>query len=1587
MTLILIISLAFAIRTSAFQTWLANQVASYLASEWGTVVTINKVEIIFFDSAEIKGLYAEDQYGDTLLYADKIWVEVEDFSISKKFLYLDEIRLSDTKAYLVKHEGDDELNLNFIVEYFTPEERDTSALDFDFRINNIVLDNVDFKYKDENQPESDYGVNYSDIEVNDIQLAMSDFRLLPGGIEISINDLMANEKSGANIYAMQSDVKLDSTGIFLSDLHLELDDSKLNLEELNFKTKSWKSWMYFEDSVKLQAEILPSEVSLKDVSYFATPLKGLSHVLKIEGRVKGNVRKMKVKNFDLRTGLHTHIAGSFNIPDYRNFYSSFVDFNFSNIQTSVQDIETFPLYPFDSGERIQVPSNLRGLGIVNINDGFVYGPISGDGFILEATINSGLGNVVAQRGIKINYNEEDSTFYYQGPQDPGKYEKNDYDILLDQVNLQAITGNKAFGLMNGGLFIKGKGVSEKDIDIDLSGRIHDLQFKGYSYNDLDIIEGNIKNNQFKGKIHIEEENLSMTYNGNVNFGKTKGMKFELDIERAMLTKLNIIPKDSNRMSTELCAKLYVDSKGSNFNNLKGLLALSNVNFRQDTMDVFLDTLSLYIGRSKGADSVILRSNLIDGDLIGKFDLGGIQNTLKNQFQKIFPEYFEKLKKYKEKDSKFNFNITLHDIQPVINLFNSDIQIAKESKIDGKFDSDDHSFEFNVDSKYFNYKDVTFDNIKIKNSGAPLQLDLDMKIGHIKATESLQFSDVKLTAHGEQNFVLTDLAWNIDKYPDNVGNLVWETQIISPTDYILDFDYSKIPIRGQIWNIEDQSLIFLKEGGELMEFSDVTISKGGHEISLDGALSTDSATVLNYMIKDFELKDLDEFLPEDLKFDGHLNAYGEIRDLFNNFDLTTMAGIDSFQINGEFIGDLMFSQQWNNQTNSFDIEGGIMRKFERLDDKIKTFDFAGKYYLFRKKDNLDLSLIFDKTDISFVNSFLPKDLISNVRGYLNGQLEMTGTLAEPIFIGTIDFQAGNAYIDMLGNNFGVMGEIESKDYGFIINHMYITDPEGNTGTIIGAIFHENFKNWNFEAQFNLFDNPFEYYATGFPKPLERFQILNTEYQDGDTYYGKAYVTGYAGIFGYENHFEISADIETLNGTKINFPMYGSTDVSEDDFIIFKVKDSTQIQEEVTSKLSGVDMDLKIKISPQTEASIIFDESTGDLIKANGSGEINLIMNTLGDLTMTGKYTINQGKYYLSMKNLIKKDFTLRKGGTIDWTGSPYDADLDVQAVYSVRASFNEAIPDITNSDHTGTKDRVDCVLALTKSLVNPQMDIDIQTPSNNESAKAVLSRIKSSEDELNRQFFSLLMLQKFQPIVGVQGNMSGGVANAVGEALTGQLNSILNSIDENYNFNVNYNQDDVNKTERYEIGMSTEVLNDRLVISGNFGLENYSGGETNQNNFIGDVKIEYKISKDGSFRVSAFNESNDTRILQDKDLGQFTQGIGIHYEEDFDKIKNFKLLGYFLDLFRKEKQFWDTTSKANSPKWRSVYEDIDPKELLDTSSVDSTINEDTTKLDNGIQFKNDHIYNPEIKIDASDKLPFKEEEMIQFKTILQRENED
>ncbi|MFN6014757.1 MAG: translocation/assembly module TamB domain-containing protein, partial [Flavobacteriales bacterium] len=387
-----------------------------------------------------------------------------------------------------------------------------------------------------------------------------------------------------------------------------------------------------------------------------------------------------------------------------------------------------------------------------------------------------------------------------------------------------------------------------------------------------------------------------------------------------------------------------------------------------------------------------------------------------------------------------------------------------------------------------------------------------------------------------------------------------------------------------------------------------------------------------------------------------------------------------------------------------------------------------------------------------------------------------------------------------------------EYGFYIDNMPVSDEEGNTGSLIGSIYHENYADWNFDLQFDLENNvmlnktPFSAFLPF--NTMDKFLILNTQYKEGDFYFGKAYVTGTANIFGYADNIEITVDLQTRKGTYINFPMYGASELEEENgFISFKQKGTTAAATPPPIDFTGVDLDLNFRVTPDAKLTITFNEMTGDEITAKGSGDISIKLDNLGELTMDGTYMVKDGVYNFAM-GVVKQPFNIEEGGSIAWTGDPYNATLDIKTFCEVNADISQISPNelqtASQNGQNNRNDKIICYLGLAESLLKPTINFDIKAPRADETEKALLARVTGEPDELNKQFFSLMVLKRFQPLKGLEGTGMSSVS----ELAQNQINAMLSQVSKDYKMNVNLDANEQTGEKAYEFGVSKGFLDDR-----------------------------------------------------------------------------------------------------------------------------------------------------------------------------------
>ena len=1472
--LIFIIFLAFAIRTSPVQTYLANQAAAYLSNELGAEIKIDQLTIIFLDKVELEGVLIRDQSGDTLLAAQSIFASVDDYNFKKRLFHLGEVEIKRANIGLERDTAGI-FNYQFIQDYFIPKKKTKKK--FTLIVDNVSLSNSHFSFDDNRHERKAYGIDYFHIKAAGINAKVNDFKIENREYFGTIESVNCREKSGFELENLYTEVKVASSGVYLSNVKIESPGSKIEAEKFNMLSTGFVDFKSFVDSVTFDARIDKSTIDMSEGALFAPILAGMNDTIRLRTGIYKKVKNLRLANLDLRIKDKTQIKGTFNIPDFRKFDQGFFHEIVDYVYVDVHELKQIRLPDATSNHYIGVNEVIERLGFFQATD------VRFDGFrsqfvIASQKVRTRLGGIRMDNGIMFTENPKNNSYLFE------RSGASKWDVKVEKFNLGSFLKDKNLGFVDGIFFLSGEAFSVSDIRFSsIEGKVNRFDYLKYPYKNISIIDGSLEDKIFKGKIDVADDNLEMAYSGMIDFQGEPHLLFTVKIGNAVLDQLNF-----TEQKTELSSVFTIDLRGKNPSNFRGTVFMDSFSLTGHGKTFEIPSLELEITRGSEMDEFRIESDIAHGTLKGKLDFNYIISDLNYQLSRAFPAYYiEKLVKRDEgKVNNFEFDFEINEADDLMAVFFPNLKIASGTTVGGHYYAEKENLHADIESDSIVYKGLAFHGIDAHHSMTHENLVTNLHVDAFKYNDSISFDDIYFKSLGEANVIQSDLVW--EQGTASASAITWETKVLDENHFNFLLDPSHFYVQEHKWEIAHASNIAIEN--DTIHVNNFELKRNDQSIKLDGMLSSKSKHHLNFDIRDLEISEISNFISE-VPLEGKMNSWGYVANPFRNFQYEGKANILEFKTKGQLVGDIKVESQWVKQSQSIALQGDLMYKGNQ------TFDFIGDYYPKLKKNNLDFNLFFEYTDIQFTNAFFNPEVVSEIKGLLNGILKVTGTPDEPKVDGAVKLVAGSAKVELLGTHFGIEGPIKADEYGFYIDGIPVFDEDGNAGLLIGSIYHDNFKDFNFDLMFDLEDDainkdPLQPWLV---QPLDKFLVLNSKYEPGDLYYGTGYARGIIDVFGYTDNLEITVDLETRAGTKIDIPMYGIGEIEEESFIVFVDKDTVQKIEDPKIDFTGVGLNLNFHVTPAAEVKLIFNKDLEDEITAHGSGDIDIALNNIGDITMNGVFTVADGIYDFAM-GPIREKFYIEEGGSIGWTGDPYDAVLNLRTYYKVNANIAAATNDQFGSG-SGAHQEVLCYLDLTESLMKPTIGFDLAAPRADEVAKSIITRIKSDPDELNRQFFSLLLWKRFQPLAGsVLADGSAAI-----DLVTNQINAILAKVSDDYRLNVNMDSDRLTGDNTYEFGVSTGFLDDRLILSGSFGVENRKVDEdNNENSLIGELELEYLLNESGTFRVNIFNESNDKTIIQSEEQGSFTQGAGLSYKENFHTMNDFKAVQYFLDIFRKKK---------------------------------------------------------------------------------------
>lgn len=1423
--------LIFSLRFKTVQTWAAKKAAAYLSKELNTTISIGSLYLKPFKSVVLEDLLVLDQQKDTLGTFPKFMVDLNRLSLKERILDVNTVQINKGSFFL-KDNKDGSSNLDFLIEYFDggPPPK-VKKKKFQFVVDRIILNDINFKYKDLAKNRVVKGINFEDIDLKKVNGIFEKLNTKGHLIQSEIKNLTFREKSGFHLKNLSSFVTVDTNTITLERLFLLTNQSRLS-DYFQMKFGRFRDFNDFENKVRMKANFKESHIDANDIKFFTTALNDINLNIDVNGQISGMVNNLKAKNLAIKAGEATHIKGDFAFKGLPVWKQTFIDMKIELAGTNKKDLDRILIgltgKPLDTSLKI-----INKFGNISFNGSF--NGFQND-FVAYGEFKTKLGRLKSDVNMKISKAGVPS---YTG------------NVVTYDFNIGELLEEKDLGRISSALYVKGKGTEVKDLSEELKGNISYIDFNGYRYRNVKL-NGNFDKKLFDGNVSIDDRNLKLAFDGTVNLNpKLPVFNFKASIAGAQLKSLNLT-KDSMLVD----ASFSTNFSGNNLNNIQGNLSVARIKLSNKKGNYDIDSVQLSAVGIGIERSLMINSDILDASIKGQYDLNTIVSYYKAIAKTYIPSLDAEIIKYETQI--FNFNLKIKRFEPIAELIAPGLAIDDNAILVGNFDSRNNTATLNGFINKLTYKGIIANNIIIDENTTSKQIQASITSDRVDLNDSLFIKNVNIV-----NILRNDsLALNVKLSNADDANQLDLNGLVEfgrDTTARISILPSNLKINSEDWSIQEKVKINFNNGKT--EITNFDLSNGKQLVTVDGILSDDPKDLLLVGFQNFSLNTINPFVRTlGIKFSGQVNGKTQLYNVLNSPRINDSLQIDSLKLNDVYIGKL-------NDTSSFDQAKNLANVYTRIvtDDK-ETFKIIGSLDL--KEKQIDLAIKMDDSKLTVLEPFVKK-LVSNLKGNISADLTVKGPFTKPQIDGKVAFDEGQMTVNYLKTAYLIDDGVSVRNSVIAIDDLILNDLDGNEATANGTVDLNDIDNPNIQVKL----------------VASNFMALNTTAKDNSVYYGKAYATGEFDFRGPTNNMFIKIDAKAEKGTVFNLPLNSTETVSDKDFITFVSKDTTQTIKK-KNNFEGLKMNFKLRVDPNSLANIY---TVLGKLSGRGNAELDLNISSAGDFEMKGDYIIESGNFDFTAQEVINKRFDIRQGGTIRWTGNPTNAQINLKAIYALRVSLDDlyrAANRDVNSSYANQRVQTEVEMDLSGLLLKPDIKLDIFFPAS-PAVKEELQAYLSDGDNTKFQALSVIIQRRFAPGSGRENfaQQLGSVGTSTAsELIFNQINTLLSSL--------NLNFVDVNIRSFSDASASFKLFNERIIA--NFGIvdRNTQNDFTPigfSNNVGREVEILGLIKKDGTLVGKLANKPpTQQSVFANPGVNQDVNvtSLGLIYNQQFDTFKEF-----------------------------------------------------------------------------------------------------
>ena len=1140
-----------------------------------------------------------------------------------------------------------------------------------------------------------------------------------------------------------------------------------------------------------------------------------------------------------------------------------------------------------------VPPVLERLGNVSFR-----GEVSGyfTDIVTYGQLHTDLGGV--NMDLKLSSDKSKGLFAYSGA------------VKTTDYKLGKLLANEQLGEITFNLDVHGRHVTDRLPVVELKGLIASVDYSRYRYENI-TLDGEYKQGGFNGKVALDDPNGSIYLNGDVNVSsRIPTFNFQAIINKLRPHDLNLTSKYPD---TEFSLKLRANFTGGSVDEMIGEINVDSLEFMSPEKQYFMNNMNIRASKQNNENQLRLTSEFLTASVEGKFQYHTLPASILNIMRKYVPSLILPPKKPIETHNNFQFDIHIYNTDILSTIFDIPLTVYTHSTLKGYFNDPLQRLRVEGYFPRLQYKNNFIESGMILCENPSDHIRARVRLTNLKKKGAVNLS---LDAQAKDDNISTTLNWGNSAAVTYSGQLAAVAKFlrtegekpllkamveVKPTDIILN---------DTLWQIHPSQVVV--DSGKV-DVNNFYFSHQDRYVRINGRLSDNPQDSVKVDLKDINMGYVFDIasISDDVNFEGDATGTAYASGVFKKPVMNTRLFIKNFSLNQGRLGDLNIYGEWDNENR------GI-----RLDASIKDISttpsrVTGIIHPLKPESGLDLNIEANELNLKFLEHYM-KSIANDIKGRATGKVHFYGKFKGLNLDGAVMTDASMNF-DILNTHFAIKDTILLAPSGLTFNNIHISDMEGHSGRMNGYLHFQHFKNLNyrFEIQAN------------------NMLVMNTKESTDMPFYGTVYGTGNALLTGNAiQGLDVNVAMTTNRNSIFTYINGSVASATSNQFIKFvdktprrTIQDSIQIisyyeqlqqkrQEAEEEQKTDIRLNILVDATPDATMKIIMDPVAGDYISGKGTGNIRTEFYNKGDVKMFGSYQINQGVYKFSLQEVIRKDFVIKNGSTITFNGAPLDANLDIQASYTVNsASLNDLIPEESSSIIQQPNVKVNCIMNLSGILVRPTIKLGIELPNERDEVQTLVRNYISTEEQMNMQILYLLGIGKFYTEDARNNQNSNVMSSVLSSTLSGQLNNALSQVFETNNWNIgtNLSTGDKGWTDMEVEGiLSGQLLNNRLLINGNFGYRDNPMANTN---FVGDFEAEWLINRSGDIRLKAYNETNDRYYTK---TNLTTQGVGIMYKKDFNKWSDL----FFWNKWKlrnkrkqeeKSKQQTDSIGNANTAK--------------------------------------------------------------------------